>query len=65
MSLGILEACLGLEPIPPTKNNVYVVWEEGNRPIEGEDDVEEDDIPGTREILFTASNDNGQTFSIQ
>ena len=51
-SLGIFEACLGLPPTPPIVNNVYVVWINGTGFATGDD-----------ETFFSASNDNGQTFS--
>ena len=51
MSLGILGTCLDLPPPPPPPNhNVYVVWEE-------------EVTPDNNEIFFTASYDNGRTFS--
>ena len=50
-SLGILGACLDLPPPPPPPNhNVYVLWEEVV-------------TPDNNEIFFTASYDNGNTFS--
>ena len=51
VSLGILGTCLDLPPLPPPPNlNLYVVWEE-------------EVTPDNNEIFFTASYDNGNTFS--
>ena len=55
MSLGILETCLDLTPIPPPPpppvpiNKVCTVWQ--------------DDTTGNDEIFFSGSRDDGETFS--